>query len=443
MWKSSWIPSIRADLANDEPRLVVADWLQERGDPRGEFIHAQIALNKLALNDQRRGYLTQRIHQLLAENQEQWVANLPGCDWQFHRGFIVQCRVDMGELAGSPEELFLKIPTLVHVDVTDERARISEHPAILERWLDLADVHQILSLDFRYCSLGLPGAKVLSRAKNLSNIQCLNLYHTHLDAEAMGALVRGEHWHSIRELGLSDNPFGAEGVRIWARKFPCTNLQKVTLAYNNLDNAGISALCEGKYPHLLRIELAANSITDGAACLLAEKLDTPAIRELDLAHNRLETEGIKALIQSKQLSRVRYLGLQANHLTAEHLFGLISDPHIERIRSLDLRSNPVSDAGAEMLARCSLLEKLESLNLRATRLGDVGVSEIAQSEHFRNLRELWLNENLFSAMAVEQLRLSPHLQQCRIELTQLGNLRSDRVQPPAAGLPFSEEPGTE
>ncbi len=35
--------SVLAEPANDQPRLVYADWLMEQGDPRGDFISAQLA----------------------------------------------------------------------------------------------------------------------------------------------------------------------------------------------------------------------------------------------------------------------------------------------------------------------------------------------------------------------------------------------------------------
>jgi uncharacterized protein (TIGR02996 family) len=43
--------SVYADPQNDSPRLVLADWLMERGDPRGEFIHRQVSGQKLTKQD--------------------------------------------------------------------------------------------------------------------------------------------------------------------------------------------------------------------------------------------------------------------------------------------------------------------------------------------------------------------------------------------------------
>src|SRR5262245_42550191 len=40
----AFLQAIREDPENDTPRLIFADWLEERGDPRGEFIRVQCAL---------------------------------------------------------------------------------------------------------------------------------------------------------------------------------------------------------------------------------------------------------------------------------------------------------------------------------------------------------------------------------------------------------------
>ena len=45
---------------DDAPRLVYADWLEERGDPRGEFIRLQCRRLQLAEGDPLRPLLLRR-----------------------------------------------------------------------------------------------------------------------------------------------------------------------------------------------------------------------------------------------------------------------------------------------------------------------------------------------------------------------------------------------
>ena len=54
---------------NDFPRLVYADWLEEQGDPRGEFIHAQCQLARMDEHDPQRPHLEIRERDLLVRHQ--------------------------------------------------------------------------------------------------------------------------------------------------------------------------------------------------------------------------------------------------------------------------------------------------------------------------------------------------------------------------------------
>ena len=70
MSHESFLRAIIADPADDLPRLVYADWLDENGDPdRAEFIRVQCELAKLPEDDPRRPGLEDREHDLLDANE--------------------------------------------------------------------------------------------------------------------------------------------------------------------------------------------------------------------------------------------------------------------------------------------------------------------------------------------------------------------------------------
>ncbi len=73
------LAAIYAAPDDDEPRLVYADWLQERGDPRGEFITLQLA-----------GKDVDRQAALIAEHGPTWIGDLPIAPHsvRWYRGFI-------------------------------------------------------------------------------------------------------------------------------------------------------------------------------------------------------------------------------------------------------------------------------------------------------------------------------------------------------------------
>ena len=88
-WAADARPLVDAILAapgDDSPRRVLADWLSERGDPRGEFISCQLAGTVAA---------SARADQLLSLHQLEWLRPLPVAveSWSFARGFLASVRV--------------------------------------------------------------------------------------------------------------------------------------------------------------------------------------------------------------------------------------------------------------------------------------------------------------------------------------------------------------
>ncbi len=98
MTEAALLAAIYAAPDDDDVRLVYADFLQDRGDPRGEMIALQIAKS--------RGVLTQEQHarerELLAAHAARWLAplpiRLPGV--QFERGFVTRCEILTGVIDG-------------------------------------------------------------------------------------------------------------------------------------------------------------------------------------------------------------------------------------------------------------------------------------------------------------------------------------------------------
>lgn len=91
--REAFIVAINADLTNDFPRLMFADWLDERGDPLGEFIRLQIRLHHEGTASRTiqsdpyswlyergeilTGQLWQQCADMIAKNTLEWTAYLP------------------------------------------------------------------------------------------------------------------------------------------------------------------------------------------------------------------------------------------------------------------------------------------------------------------------------------------------------------------------------
>jgi uncharacterized protein (TIGR02996 family) len=76
--EDAFLADIRDHPDDDTPRLIYADWLEERGDIRAEFLRVQVRLAELkhkAREDRRlKARLRHRLRQLLPEMDRNWLA---------------------------------------------------------------------------------------------------------------------------------------------------------------------------------------------------------------------------------------------------------------------------------------------------------------------------------------------------------------------------------
>src|SRR5271166_6206709 len=109
---AAFLEAIVAHPDDDTPRLVYADWLEERGDPRGAFIRAQCALERLGADDPRRAALEDEADELLETHQDDWLSPFPGRtdELQFRRGFVELLVVDSESLLSSADKWFRTFP---------------------------------------------------------------------------------------------------------------------------------------------------------------------------------------------------------------------------------------------------------------------------------------------------------------------------------------------
>lgn len=90
----AFLREVAAAPADDVPRPIYADWLEEHGGPadvaRASFIRLQIAQARRAAKGQSAAELVSEAARLLSKHGAHWLGPLshPGLFWQFHRGFV-------------------------------------------------------------------------------------------------------------------------------------------------------------------------------------------------------------------------------------------------------------------------------------------------------------------------------------------------------------------
>src|SRR5262249_53469405 len=120
---------LQAILENPEDqtiRLIYADWLEERGNPRGEFIRVQIQLRRMSQADPAYPELRLRELNLIQQHKEEWFGGLRKSFyyWECRAGFIDEVRGTAAAFLTHADALFALHPVLqVILEVEDEILR--------------------------------------------------------------------------------------------------------------------------------------------------------------------------------------------------------------------------------------------------------------------------------------------------------------------------------
>jgi uncharacterized protein (TIGR02996 family) len=225
------LSEVKALPDDDTPRLILADWLQDHGDPRGEFIHLQVVRHHLADDDPRRVEMYQRECQILRRHSFDWLGPLAdhAGSWTFTRGFIAllaraerflnravfdlaaECDVfawveelalsnvglsELVLLAGSP-----LLPHLVRLDLSHNDVRDGG----LIRLLEAPDLRRLHTLRLEYNRISQRGARMLALCNKLAGLRVLDLCRNRLNDAAAVALAQSPHLRNLERLEMAHN----------------------------------------------------------------------------------------------------------------------------------------------------------------------------------------------------------------------------------------------
>jgi len=213
---------------HDEPRLRYAAWLEDQGEPLGEFIQVQCRL--AAAPDSEIAWEWERREQeLLAEHEDEWIGELRGLiDWgTFRRGFIEEIAVAAARFVRHAEQLFDHAPILV--------VHLSRSRDFVETLADCRCLTRLRHLDLSNNFVRDQGVKALSQSPFLSELRSLNLSSAALGDASVQALTASPYLRQLRELYLSDNRIGPAGARELAFSPLADRLHLLHLRFNNID----------------------------------------------------------------------------------------------------------------------------------------------------------------------------------------------------------------
>jgi uncharacterized protein (TIGR02996 family) len=237
--RAAFLRAIAETPEDDLPRLVYADWLDERGDPeRAEFIRLQCELARLPTDDLRHLALSGRQGELWRACEDVWRPAVPANIRlsPFERGFLTEVTADFNDLEQFPE-LF------------------SDHP------IERLRLHNATSRT----------ARALARGPWLYCVSRLVMTPGRIGNSGLKAIINAKAARRLTELNVSRQAIGDVGAQAIAEAPACADLRTLVLAHNGISDTGAEALAAStRLTALSELDLRGNPIhRDGRALLRA------------------------------------------------------------------------------------------------------------------------------------------------------------------------------
>ena len=308
-YDEAFVQEVRTNPQDDTPRLIFADYLDEAGDPRGEFIRVQVELSNLPVHDPGRRSLEAREAELLETFGEEWLAPLRELGAQgtsvrcFHKGLIERIKIEPETWLANANELCRISPALHQLQLV--RARDTLEGFAAARLPD-----QITALDLS--SNGLSGGhlRVLAEAPWVGQIKDLDVSFNRLQDEA--GIVGKAAW-PLRRLMLGVNGIGPEGVRKAVRWKPIDQIKSISFGVNGLGDLGTEWFVESPLlTNLEELDLSSNQITSLGVATIAASRSLASLKRLNLRANQIDAAGVEAIRESSRLKSLELVDLRAN-----------------------------------------------------------------------------------------------------------------------------------
>ncbi len=425
------LTAIVANVDDDTPRLVYADWLDENGQPeRAEFIRVQIELAHLPKDDPRYDSLRAREWKLLQANEQDWLGppEPQACELVFRRGFVAEVgrnRLQVGDEFAT----LVRFPTCEVLDLNitgdEDLSHLTAFPNLrrLEIWGNPGDITDASLPSIGQCSklekLVLHSEEItdtgLQHLTGLTALRVLDLSSCpRITDDGLQHITPLQH---LEVLDLSDMVITGRGlgsVRLLPR------LRRLNLEGTRIGEFGLANLVGA--PVLEELVLSDDDLDEAVGdAFLAPLARQPTLRTLSLSGwRRWCIPGIAGFRTLQQLTRLEKLKIQGPAQGDEGLTALCSLPRLKR---LSYDSQSLTAAGLRVLAR---IPGLVALQLRNAGITD----EALECFHtFQHLRWLDLSGNPITNDGLHHLVAMPALESLILDGTQITTLGLPLLRP--------------
>lgn len=418
--KSNWpnrpeviglLRACKETLDDDAPRLLLADWLEDHGEPdRAQFIRLQCRLPTLTFAMPDYQPVAKRLQSLWEKHAAEWQGAFPGRPgWAvFERGLLHLHLQPLNFWAGDRQAL---AGTESWAWVEHFTADYSWPGEGAERWSFLRSpaATDIASLSLEGSQLSSQDVGSLAASLKSLPLRALSLKKCKLTTETLTAFLTRKSFTALTELDLTLTGIESAAGPLLAAWPILGQLRVLNLGYNDdLTNKGVRALATS--PHLTnlrRLTLSGCGVGDSGARALGGAA-LPNLTRLDLIHNGIKTKGVIALARSAALSNLTWLDLSVSDRQEgagdAGVCAIAESPYLSNLSYLGLLENSVGDEAALALARSPYLTRLRTLQLCHNPIGEKGALALAEAPWLDGLALLDITANPISPRAAQALR---------------------------------------
>jgi uncharacterized protein (TIGR02996 family) len=351
-----------------------ADYLAEQGDPRGEFMAVQLALEDESLSAADRKKLKKAEADMLKTHEREWLGPLAAftVDGEKVKRWRSGGQGELPPVMHHFERGWLRSVEFFDLTVNQARALVACPDARMLR--------ELVVDQLAYDDTFEPGADVPEDAEE--------------GQTGLHALCRCPHLAAVRAFRLGepaelDDEYGGR----------CHT--PGDLAHHVVK----------QMPRLERLELHAHRVDAGKVFALP----MPNLRHLSLLHS--DSYPLDKLAANPTLIHLDTIQCHPHamehgdeeagaYIRLEHLRAICRSPHLKGLKHLCLRLSDFGDAGAKELVESGLLSRLRVLDLRGGCVSDAGAKLLAASPHLKKLEFLNLQRNALTAEGVRQIEVS-------------------------------------
>jgi uncharacterized protein (TIGR02996 family) len=268
------LDDIASNAAEDGPRLIYADWLEDQGgSARAEFVRLGVALDRA-----KDAAAQARYQELLDRNGWCWFGTVMehAAAWHLAGGLVDGVTISAQAFAARAPALLRDAPA---AEWRITFASWSE----LKTFTSCPEFARVRRLTLEGCYLGGDGVRIVTACPRVAGLRSLSLYGLGIGQPGVRSLAMSAYLGELRDLDLGENNLSGSAVAILASSPNLPKLRRLSLCRNALTDSDVRSLTNSRYlKELTDLDLSRNGLTNESADALAASPLLSRLRRLDV-----------------------------------------------------------------------------------------------------------------------------------------------------------------